>query len=237
VSCENNLKCSGLIFISCRFRNLFFLILLCFVTKASSVFLNCGYHIDPNFNPIHEANSIACEASKLKVINPNEKVTQALNNYAAGNDQVRTLYIYKQTMNFIPSGIEKVFPNLRGFLFTENDVVRVFQSDFKPFPELRGLWLRGNKRLDVLERDLFKFNKKLYYLNLWNNNFKFIDANILDGFSSLSVIDLNANPCIKMASFNEETSRYKKALTRKCQNAKILAMQTEFKKVNHIKDA
>jgi len=207
---------------------------LCLILKANAIQLDCDYKTDHSFFDIHEHGSIACDARNLRVTTPNEKITQASTNFQNGNDKVRALRILKQTFNFIPSSIDKLFPNLRGILIEDSDVFRVFQSNFKAFPELRGLWLRRNKWLEVLERDLFKFNKKLIYINLCFNNLKHIDANILDDINCLSTIEFVWNPCVDMNVANEPMTALKVKFQQNCQNGNVLGSHEDFKKKNRI---
>jgi len=211
------------------------LVLFCIVMKANAIKLECSYVNMEFFNAIHEFDKIACEAKDLHVTEFSEKVQQASVNYKDGNDQVRNLRVLQQTLNFIPSGIEKIFPNLRGISIEDSDVIRVFQSNFKAFPELRGLWLRGNKQLEVLERDLFKFNRKLHLLSLSNNNIQHIDPNILDDLSALSFFEFERNSCItNVIVINDPMTELKQSFEENCQDGNALGIHSEFKRANQI---
>jgi len=205
--------------------------------KANAISINCDYaEAYYTFILVNEQRSIACDAKNVSITELNVKIIQASLNHAKGNDQVRALRIHKQIMNFIPSGIDNVFTNLKAISFVENDLVRVFQSDFRPFTELRGLLLQNNQRLEILERDLFKYNKKLYYLNLNNNGFLHIDPNIFGCLSCLTSIGLSGSTCISISIANEPMDILKQKFIDDCQDEELYQEHQEFKRKNRIVD-
>jgi len=240
-TCENEVSCDGN---SCWSDNLFlnldsFFIsfaLLCFNMKANALSINCEYSKEYGLITIHEQDQIICDVKNANITEPNVHVTQALVNHAGGNDKIRGWKVFSQTMNFIPSGMDNVFTNLKCLWFEKCDLLRVFQSDFRPFTELRGLHLRSNDRLSVLERDLFKHNKKLYYLNLYNNGFLHIDPNTFGCLSCLTSIEFSASTCISVYFANEPMDILKQKFIDDCQDEELYQEHQEFKRKNRIYD-
>lgn len=96
--------------------------------------------------------------------------------------------------SYLPTGIETFFPNLIG-LSVEQHLKEIKQNDLEPFPQLKHLWLARNQ-LEVIEKDLFKFNTELVYISLRQNFIKEIDSNVFDNLKSLLILELDRNDCI-----------------------------------------
>jgi len=209
------------------------LVLIWCTIEANAIKLECDYKIEDI--PNGEKNVLHCNAKNLRVNKPKEKVRLARNFFFEYKD-VKEFRVNRQTMNYIFSGLDKFWPKLMYLSFIDCDVLRIFQADFKPFPKLLAIWLRGNKQLDVLERDLFKYNRKLAYLNLYNNNLKHIDSRIFDGLTSLTFVELVKNFCIGVYFVNGSMSELKKNIEDDCQDGNVLAAQFEFMRVYKIKN-
>jgi len=107
-------------------------------------------------------------------------------------------------------------------------LLRIDQETFKPFTELQALSIRGNLYLEVLERGLFDYNKKLKYLNLHQNNFMHIDADLVSGLSFLKYFELERVTCFNMTIRETSMAPFKDKLKRKCQNPVVLQQHGEI---------
>jgi hypothetical protein len=95
----------------------------------------------------------------------------------------------------------------------------VRQANFKPFPDIRSIGLYQN-HLEVLEKGLFDYNTKLEHLDLLINNFKHIDANLLDDLHSLTFMNIT---CIDVQLKGNSTKlAFKSLFESKCQNVEAL---------------
>jgi len=188
--------------------------------ETIAIEIDCKFqNYDGWFVPIGEENSKSCLVEHIPTISTWEVVTRA-NKNEFGNDKVKTINFSNSSLNFIPAGIEKEFRNLVGIVFDKCDILRLRQADFKPFPKIRGIWLRRNSHLEVLEKGLFDYNIKLEYINLFFNNFKHIDANLLDALNALTFINI---PCMGIRlEGNSSTSTFKSLFESKCQNFEAL---------------
>jgi len=142
------------------------------------------------------------------------------------NEEVKTLYVFSHEMNFIPSGIDKVFPRLTGILISNCNLYHVEKANFMPFTELRGLWLCDNPRLVTLEKGVFDNNKNLEYLNLQNNNFRHIDANLIDGLNALTFIQVTCGG-VELLGGKEVIAMFKASITKNSQDLSLLQKNSE----------
>ncbi|KAG4066059.1 hypothetical protein HA402_001306 [Bradysia odoriphaga] len=110
----------------------------------------------------------------------------------ANNSIVQGIHIIGAS--YLPTGIEKFFPNLVG-LSAEQHLKEITKNDLEPFPKLKHVWLARNQ-LEVIEKDLFKYNPGLVYISLRQNFIKEIDSNVFDHINRLSILELDRNECI-----------------------------------------
>ncbi|KAL7023592.1 hypothetical protein ACKWTF_012697 [Chironomus riparius] len=116
------------------------------------------------------------------------------------NDDVGVFHNFgRATMHYFPSGLDKMFKNLRAIQIMNSGLKKVHVSDLKPFHNLVDLCLFSNE-LEVLEENLFEFNPNLEYINLNANKITYIDPNVFDKLTKLRILSLAINPCIDMYS-------------------------------------
>lgn len=107
-------------------------------------------------------------------------------------------------INYFPKDLEKQFPNLLAILLNLVQLKEIRQTDLKPFTDLRYLDLFENK-IEYLEADLFKYNRRLEVIWLSNNKIKFIDDNIFQGLGITSLY-LAYNDCVSKSVTDNPTS-------------------------------
>lgn len=71
----------------------------------------------------------------------------------------------------------------------------ITQKDLQPFVKLEHIDLSRND-LEVIERELFKFNVELVVIKISENKIKFIDATAFETLFKLHTLELNDNQCI-----------------------------------------
>ncbi|XP_037042002.1 uncharacterized protein LOC119078538 [Bradysia coprophila] len=111
---------------------------------------------------------------------------------SANNSNVQGIHIFGAS--YLPTGIEKFFPNLIG-LSVEQHLKEITKNDLEPFPNLKHVWLARNQ-LEVIEEDLFVYNPDLVYISLRQNFIKEIDSNVFDHLDRLSILELDRNECL-----------------------------------------
>lgn len=133
------------------------------------------------------------------------------------DSMVEFIFINKiSIINYFPSGLIEVFPDLLKIEITAVELMEIHQKDLKPFVKLEFLILDINE-LKSLEKDLFLFNTKLKQFSAKSNQISYIDPYIFDHLNQLSSLDLTGNVCSLSNSVNStETSKIIENLKRKC---------------------
>ncbi|KAG5667328.1 hypothetical protein PVAND_015312 [Polypedilum vanderplanki] len=108
---------------------------------------------------------------------------------------VTGIHIKDKILEYFPSRLDKLIPNLLGLSIQNSKLKEINQNDLKQFPKMQHLFIIQNQ-LTVLEKDLLKFNPDLTYINLKENMIKTIDSNIFDGLTKLYKIVLLKNECV-----------------------------------------
>jgi hypothetical protein len=111
-------------------------------------------------------------------------------------------YSKEKTINFMPRGLNDVFPNLIGINIENAGMKEIHQSDLKEFPRLRFFSLYINA-ITVVEQDLFKFNRELEFIDLGYNKITQIHPNVFDHLSKLLVLWLESSMCIDARAYGQ----------------------------------
>ncbi|KAL7011208.1 hypothetical protein ACKWTF_014159 [Chironomus riparius] len=101
--------------------------------------------------------------------------------------------IYKE-IHYFPIGIEKFITNLKGLRITNSGLLEISSNNLEPFTNLTVLDLKRNK-IEILERNLFKFNQKLKFVDLDENVIKIIDPTAFNGLNSLELPKFGEHQC------------------------------------------
>ncbi|KAL7011925.1 hypothetical protein ACKWTF_014518 [Chironomus riparius] len=121
------------------------------------------------------------------------------------DDSVGAFYnVAKGQIHYFPRGIAKFLKNLKGIYFRGTGLKEIHQSDLRPYPKLANLYLYISS-LEVLEKDLFKFNPNLDYINLKSNKISHIDSNVFDNLPKLKTLYLESNNCVNMKAEDNPT--------------------------------
>jgi len=167
-----------------------------------------------------------CYAKNLVVATPWEIVESVAQNYA-NNDELHGLYFSAQSLQFFPKGIDRIFRNIKSIVLSDSDIKKITKEDLKPFNQLTGIWFSGLS-IEVIEEDLFLYNKELTYVNLWSNKLQHIDANVFSQLTHLSGADFTRNTCINSkATTKAEVQALKIEFLEKCQNAEAVQRNAE----------
>ncbi|CAG9810386.1 unnamed protein product [Chironomus riparius] len=129
------------------------------------------------------------------------------------------IYIASQDVFYFPRGFDKFFTHLVMLRVTLCRLREIKQDDLKVFPDLIYLDLDSNY-LEVIEKDLFKFNPKIETILMDFNLIKFIDANFLDDLKDLKFITLAGSACINIRAETREKilTKLRKEIQKSCQN-------------------
>jgi hypothetical protein len=150
------------------------------------IFYSCNLSVDPS------------------ITSPGVTVTSATGNheFLKIHADVQGFRSDDKTINFMPRGLNDVFPNLIGIAFNVAGMKEIHQSDLKQFPRLRffSLW---NNAITVVEQDLFKFNPELEYVHLNGNKITQIHPTVFDHLSKLVMLSLEPSMCVDASAYGQ----------------------------------
>jgi hypothetical protein len=131
------------------------------------------------------------------ITSPGVNVTSASGSHmpSMSHTDVKGFSSQSKTINFMPRGLNDVFPNLIGVSINDAGMKEIRQSDLKQFPRLRYLYLYKNA-ITIVERELFKFNPELEHIGLDDNKISQIHPTVFDHLNKLSELSLDLNVCI-----------------------------------------
>lgn len=144
-----------------------------------------------------------CKIHDLEITSRNKTVGRVSGDHVKGNNfqNVLALHLFGQKCFYFPHNFGNFFSNLKGLLVAYCGLKRISSSDLKEFSKLQIL-LMPNNHIEVLEKDLFKFNPQLKAIVLNHNKIKHIAFDVLSPLRSLTKIFLYKNVCIDSVGLN-----------------------------------
>jgi DNA repair exonuclease SbcCD ATPase subunit len=145
-----------------------------------------------------------CQAQGLVITEPNQTIT-SINGQTGSyyhSQNVKSLIFDGQTMNFMPKGLEKLFPQIEAISISSSKLKELKKEDLAPFPMLKNLWTNGND-LETLPSNLFEANPELTRVEFYKEKLKFVGENILSPLKKLKWAYFRGNPCINMMAHSK----------------------------------
>lgn len=181
-------------------------------TPCNGLFFECTFTNSNYGEPI--GTLYACYAQANYTDNKPTEVTAIRGNHTdqKSNAYVQNLQVmgpYDVGIDRIPAGISNFFPDLKIFTWDNARIKHLAQKDFKPFPNLIQVSIRYNM-IKQLDGNLFKFNKKLQWIDFSSNAIQIIGKNFFDGLTELTQMMFYMNPCVgmmMMPSMNIENNK------------------------------
>lgn len=193
------------------------LLLLTFINSSASIDIHCTYSITSKATPLPYVYGCSID-SNLKITEPDTKINEIKGHHEGGrkHTDVAFISIFSVEMNFFPIGLDRFFLNAQTLAVESTELMEIHQDDLKGFPKLEYLMIVKNL-LEVLEKDLFKYNKELIYINMNENKLKRIDEKIFDDLTMLNFLHLLSNECIRMFGHGKNrVARIVKNVKEKC---------------------
>lgn len=172
------------------------------MSSTSGLILECSFRLQF----WSYANVIYTCSAKI-VNNENPEMIEAIRgNHIADkcHIDVQGLVISEQVLKQIPMNVAAFFPNLTGVNFYDTELASLDSSDLEQFPKMIFLRVMKNK-LVTLDRDLFKFNPILQYIDFDTNFLERVGTDILGNLESLQEADFRNNPCINKYADDPES--------------------------------
>ncbi|XP_070501706.1 uncharacterized protein [Chironomus tepperi] len=144
----------------------------------------------------------------------------------------------KGQIHYFPSGLHKIFRNLKGIQIYNCSQKEIHKSDLKYFSKLMDLRLQYGQ-LEVLEANLFEFNPLLNAIFLSYNKITQIDPNIFDNLINLEAFFAHGITCIDIDVSNNLIAIQTQVKAAKCTNfdysnldQKVKNLQIESQNLN-----
>lgn len=155
----------------------------------------------------------------LEVTDPNENVTSISGTLSSviNYDNITTFKVDSSPqLEYLPSGIEKFFPNLQEIVINETGLKVLSQNNLKRFPKLKTLVVRENQ-LEQLDTNVFEFNDGIEEIDLSGNKLNNLPANSFRVLKNLKKLDLTNNVCVNDTAQNpRELRKLKTKLSDSC---------------------
>ncbi|KAL7011231.1 hypothetical protein ACKWTF_014174 [Chironomus riparius] len=189
----------------------------------------------------------ACETHDLKCKNKNKIITVGslnkvsaciINDYLEITNENATIKITDTTSEmsvfsikdqeiwYIPDGIQKSIPNLKGLQIVNSKLKKISADNFKNMTSLVFLDLSGNE-IQELDKDLFQNNAKLAEIQLNDNQINKIHPSALIGLQMIKKLDLEDNICFDGKFDNIEVATIFKKVSITCWNQHELSEKIE----------
>lgn len=186
-----------------------------FIKSKLSVVLECDFKEDHG--------QYSCVVSKLNV-SSKSFVTNVTGEHQRemSNADVKGLSINSQISKFLPSGIEKFFPNLEIFSFYQTYISSISASDLKPFPKITIFALTGTSfyvrdtPIQSLPGDLFKYNPLITIVQIEVDEISKVGETIFDNLPNLFNAYIKTAKCAVRAEWKEAIPGLKQKIKTEC---------------------
>lgn len=192
------------------------------LAESSSIDIHCSFTITSKVTPLPYVYGCSVD-SNLKITEPGIKINEIKGHHGGGrkHHNVAFVYISSVEMNFFPVGLDTIFSESKTLAVESTQLMEIHQYDLKGFTKLEYLMIVKNL-LEVLEKDLFKYNKELFYINMNENKLKRIDEKIFDDLTRLNFLHLLSNECIRMFGHGKNrVARIVNNVKEKCSTRKM----------------
>lgn len=187
------------------------------IKSTSSELLNCDfiYFDEDGYN-----------CKMIDSFNEQKEITEVAGSHRAGKNltNVETFYISSQSdTNYMPTNLCTHFPNLKKIDIYAKKLVEVTKDIFDGCSKLEVIYLRNlnfnnfsedifcrtptltkvmviDSKIEVLQKDIFKNNEKIFYIKFDNNGLKLADFELSENQkSNINHFSFLNNPCISKA--------------------------------------
>lgn len=173
---------------------IFFSIFYFYSPGIQSLVLNCGYESEKGFH----AYSCAANNSVLTTSADNREISKVQGQHLSekNNYNVKVFQSDNKEIKFFPRKITKFFENVETVLVNDGNLQEITKHDLEQFgAKLIRLMLSRN-RIEVIDADLFEYNKNLETFYIDDNKIKHIETSAFNELKLLNSIDFGPNPCV-----------------------------------------
>lgn len=176
-----------------RFFTVKIFLLLAGSFVAQGVVFDCKFSVE---NVAIIGDLYLCRATVLDSGDPMSlEQVSASHPIGKSNFDVEALLVENADLPKIPTGVEKIFPNLKSIQWRNSNLLKIDADDLKPFPSLLSLAVQMNP-LEALDGDLFRYNPSIKSIEFDNNQICYVGEGLLSGLSDLQLAQFEGNTCI-----------------------------------------
>lgn len=185
------------------FQICFFLTI--FIFGAKCIEIDCEYQdyswID-TFNDF-ESKTYYCSVKNPELITSkdNREITSVRgkqdNSKKAGrtDDDVEYFYAKEKKIFYIPRNLTNVFKNIVSVEFISTGLRELKKEDLRQFGDKLRVIIIVYNDIEVIEGDLFDYNRNLKHFYLPDNKLTSVDSRAFSGLDKLISFDIRGNPC------------------------------------------
>lgn len=131
------------------------------------------------------------------------------------NTDVELLDISYMELRSLPKNLESFFPNLKGIELSNTNISWISAQHLQPFADLL-MFSAVETNFHSLDGDLFKFTRKLKWINFSYGKLNHVGRNLLTDLKDLQFAGFEKNPCIDMFAYSEEINELSYQLIARC---------------------
>lgn len=178
--------------------------IVCFLLTISSTYgvnIKCSFIIATS----SVGDRYTCEVTEITYENPSI-VEDIRGHHLSGktNEDVEAFrYSFGRVLHSIPKNIDKFFPHLVVFEWSESDLKTITAEDLKPWSNLQVLYIAGNE-LVSLDGCLFIHSQKLQRVYLHRNEIIHVGHDLFTGLDELTHVNFESNRCVSISAQTSE---------------------------------
>jgi hypothetical protein len=181
------------------------IILVLSVPFAASLVIDCEFK-NMEWDGFFWGNLYSCRLrSDPSITERGTVVTAATGNHESSKNHASvTAFRLEQqsayTINYMPRGLNNVFPNLIAIGIHYGHMKEIRQADLQSYPNLKELDLFYNE-IETIEQDLFKYNPQLQYISLQSNRIQRVHPKVFEQLNQLRRLNMAHNFCVSGSAF------------------------------------
>lgn len=170
------------------------------VASSTALRIECDYSDDFYFTyGWLKTCKAKCEFDGKETIEFARRRSSSRSHRQVQNDVLAVFFYSDDCMelNFIPTNIHELFPNLIALQFAETSISHLRGDELNEYKNLVWFCMKFQlERLRHVPGNLFSQNKELQYMDLSNNGIRSIGHDIFNGLDKLTMIAFFYNVCV-----------------------------------------
>lgn len=146
----------------------------------------------------------SCEVSNnLNIFTPNDKVGTIYGFPSRGKyfSDIKGLSIVNKQTEYLPINLGEQFTESLALRVKDGKLKKIDHDVLKSMPMVRYVDFYSNG-LEIIEKDLLRFNTQLEYISFDANCIKSVGENVFDNLNRLNVLDMSSTSCIQIKGVN-----------------------------------